>query len=201
MESTNFKNYIVDIETKPRKELVGLYTENIEAPKNWKDKEKIDGYLSKALATAGGDMQLDIDYADILCIGIMDCKTKEKKFVTLEEFDKLLNDECTLITYNGKGFDIPILIRALLRTGLTKNVKWLKSSCKKWSNFPQIDLMEVICDFGKWKGLDELCRIYLGTGKHSIDFATASEEEIKKHNQECLETTYELYNFFKPIVG
>jgi hypothetical protein len=58
----------------------------------------------------------------------------------------------------------------------------------------------VINEFGKWKGLDELSKIYLGKGEKPIDFATATEEEIKAHNLECLETTENLFNFFKPLI-
>jgi DNA polymerase elongation subunit (family B) len=123
----------------------------------------------------------------------------------LEELDKRLTSlfkysAFRLITYNGKSFDIPIIIRHLLRKGLKSNVYDLKKSCKKFSEYPQVDLMEVINEFGKWKGLDELSKIYLGKGEKPIDFATATDEDIKAHNLECLETTENLFNFFKPLI-
>jgi DNA polymerase elongation subunit (family B) len=196
------REIILDIETKENKDLVSLYTEELKPPKNYKDEEKIKEWRENAVKEAVNDMKLDLDYCDIVCIGWRESGVSEH--ISLEELDKrltsLFRDTFRLITYNGKSFDIPIIIRHLLRKGLKNNVYDLKKSCKKFSDYPQVDLMELINEFGKWKGLDELSKIYLGKGEKPIDFATATEEEIKEHNLECLETTENLFNFFKPLI-
>ena len=71
---------------------------------------------------------------------------------------------------------------------------------KRYQTEWHIDLMEILCDYGKWKSLDELLQIYLGISKKPIDFETATEEEIKEHCLEDLKNTEKLYNKFKIII-
>lgn len=195
---------ILDIESKPRPSLVDMFTESIKAPKNIKDEEKIKANIEEQKKGARKDMAIDTDYSEIICIGVREIGG-ESKHITLEEFDELARQcdkgEITFITYNGKNFDIPILIRELLRAGLTKNVKFLNSLRNKYNiRTYHLDLIEELNNYGKWKSLDELYRIYAGSGKEHIDFDTATEEEVKEHNFECLEATEKLFNFFKPML-
>jgi len=196
------KQIILDIETRPNPNLEPLFFESLKAPKNIKDEEKIKANLEEQKKGAKKDMAVDIDYSEIICIGI---REEESKHITLEEFSDLLDEvekgEARLITYNGKNFDIPVLVRALLKKGLTRNVRFLNSLRNKYNvSYHHLDLQEELNNFGKWKSLDALCRIYVGSGKEDIDFNTATDEEIKKHNFECLATTEALYKFFKPIL-
>lgn len=194
------KTYIIDIETEPKKEFIKDFEANLKAPSNYKDEEKIKAYLEEAKKGVVKDMSVDVDYCEIKLIGVMDIATQEIKHITLKELDELLSSQPRIISYNGKNFDISIIIRALLRAGLTKNVKWLKESCVRYKTYPQVDLMEAINEFGKYKSLDTLAKIYIGEGKTEIDFATCSMEELIKHNEECLRTTFSIFQFFKPII-
>ena len=198
------KQIILDIESRPNPKLEEMFFEGIKAPKNIKDKEKIKANIEEQKKGAKKDMAVDIDYSEIICIGIREVGGESKQ-ISLEEFSGLLDEvakgEARFIGYNSKSFDIPILVRALLKKGLTRNVRFLNSLRNKYNiSSYHIDLFEELNNFGKWKSLDELCRIYVGGGKEDIDFSTATDEEIKKHNLECLETTEALYKFFEPIL-
>jgi len=198
------KQIILDIESRPNPKLEEMFFEGIKAPKNIKDKEKIKSNIEEQKKGAKKDMAVDIDYSEIICIGVRDVGGESKQ-ISLEEFSGLLDEvakgEARFIGYNSKSFDIPILVRALLKKGLTRNVRFLNSLRNKYNiSSYHIDLFEELNNFGKWKSLDELCRIYVGGGKEDIDFNTATDEEIIKHNGECLETTEKLYKFFEPIL-
>lgn len=203
IEKTKISYYIIDIETRPNQELQDLFNEGIKAPKNIKDPDKIKDNLEKQKLEARKDMAIDIDYSEIVCIGVKEIGA-EAKHLSLEELDELLTKTYAsggiFITYNGKVFDFPIIIRALLKKGLTGNVKWLKDMCGRYNVNSHIDLIEVLNNFGKYKSLDELVKIYVGKGKKEIDFNTATEEDIKSHNLECLSFTEQLFNYFKPII-
>ena len=198
------KQIILDIESRPNPKLEEMFFEGIKAPKNIKDKEKIKSNIEEQKKGAKKDMAVDIDYSEIICIGVREVGGESKQ-ISLEEFSGLLDEvakgEARLIGYNSKSFDIPILVRALLKKGLTRNVRFLNSLRNKYNvSSYHIDLFEELNNFGKWKSFDELCRIYVGGGKEDIDFNTATDEEIKKHNLECLSMTEKLYKFFEPIL-
>ena len=201
------KQIILDIESRPNPKLEEMFFEGIKAPKNIKDKEKIKSNIEEQKKGAKKDMAVDIDYSEIICIGVRDVGGESKQ-ISLEEFSDILEDvskgNARLITYNGKNFDIPILVRACLKfsnSNYLYNVRFLNSLRNKYNiSSYHIDLFEELNNFGKWKSLDELCRIYVGGGKEDIDFNTATDEEIKKHNLECLSMTEKLYKFFEPIL-
>ena len=198
------KQIILDIESRPNPKLEEMFFDGIKAPKNIKDEEKIKANIEEQKKGAKKDMAVDIDYSEIICIGVREVGGESKQ-ISLEEFSGLLDEvakgEARFIGYNSKSFDIPILVRALLKKGLTRNVRFLNSLRNKYNiSSYHIDLFEELNNFGKWKSLDELCRIYVGGGKEDIDFNTATDEEIIKHNGECLSHTEKLYKFFEPIL-
>lgn len=208
-------NIILDIETKPNEKLIELFTSRIKAPKTYKDENKIKAYIEEKKVEAVKGMSVDIDYAEIKLIGIK-IDEEPAKIITLEELISFLNEHIevksetitefvnrvihfNLITFNGKKFDLPIIIRECIRQKLDAPLKDLKGMCKRFQTGAHIDLMELINETD-YKSLDLYSQIYLGESKKDIDFSTCSDEELKEHCLEDIELTYRLFNLFKKLI-
>lgn len=200
MREIMYKKFTIDIESKPQANLVELYTKGIKAPKTYKDEEKIKEYIENKANEFKKKMSVDTDYADIICIGIKELGKEPKLYYkeTIEQFFKE-NEKPVFITFNGKKFDIPLLMKWGIKNNLDLPYQYLKGMTKRWSTEWHIDLQEVICD-NTYKSLDELLQIYLGISKKPIDFNTASEKEIKEHCLEDIINSELLYNKFKLII-
>lgn len=200
MREIMYKKFTIDIESKPQANLVDLYTKGIKAPKTYKDEEKIKEYIENKANEFKKKMSVDTDYADIICIGIKELGKEPKLYYkeTIEQFFKE-NEKPVFITFNGKKFDIPLLMKWGIKNNLDLPYQYLKGMTKRWSTEWHIDLQEVICD-NTYKSLDELLQIYLGISKKPIDFNTASEKEIKEHCLEDIINSELLYNKFKLII-
>ena len=197
------KKFVIDIETKPDKNLVKLFNENITAPKNLKDPEKIKLAIEKKQEESVKAMSVDTDFADIFCIGVKEVGG-DSKIMSIEEFADLINKEeyVYLITFNGAKFDIPLIIKNGIKKGLDMPYKALKESTNRFGkgNIKNIDLMEVLGEYGKYKSLDTYLQIYLGVAKKEIDFLTCTDEELEDHCIEDIENTAKLYNLFKDLI-
>ena len=172
---------VIDVETKADKRLIETYLSNLSAPKNYKDQAKIDEWLENKKAEVEKELATDSDYAEISCIGAK-INDEPAKLISLEELtDLVMNHD--LITFNGKGFDLPVIIKSALKKGYTEKdfaFSVLKEMKKKWNSASHIDLMEAISDGRDWKSLDTYLQIYLGIKKTPIDFETCSQEELEK---------------------
>jgi len=201
MEKTQTEFYVLDIETKPQENLINLVSEGIKASGVLKDPEKIKADIEAKKLGLKKTMSVDTDLADIICIGIKRIGDYEPVLYSIKEFETFMtiNPLAVFITFNGKKFDIPLLIKQGVKNDLNLPYQRLKEMCKRWSNLGHYDLMEIICD-GDYKSLDLLLQIYCGIKKTPIDFETASEEEIKKHCLEDLANTEKLWNKFKKII-
>lgn len=197
------KIIIFDCETKPQKDLVELFNENLTAPKNLKDKEKIKLAIEKKKVESVKAMSVDTDYADIFCIGVYEVGG-EAKLMSIEEFAGLLNSEdfITLVGFNSNKFDIPLIIKNGIKRGLEMPYRELKGSTNRFNRgtIKSIDLMEVLGEYGKFKSLDTYLQIYFGIVKKETDFATCTDEELKDHCKEDIENTMKLYNLFKALI-
>ena len=149
-------------------------------------------------------MALDQDYSEILCIGLKQVG-KPGKIVSLPDlFNTLLSDEFwTLVTFNGKQFDIPIILKQAIKQGLITEqralYRGLFSATQKFNTRNHYDLMQYIPFFGQAKSLDKYSQIYLGKSKTECDFNTASKSEIEAHCLEDLDITESLFNMFSPM--
>ena len=194
--------YVLDIETKPQADLVELYKEELKPSKNLKDPEKIEADIANRLKGLRKKMSVDPDSADIICIGIKNIAIggdKEARLVEPKELEELFKDNFHLITYNGKKFDIPLLIRYGIKHDLDLPYKDLQEMTVRFRSSRHLDLQELICN-NDYKSLDLLLQIYLGLKKTPIDFETATEDEIKLHALEDVENEHKLYNKFKKLI-
>lgn len=187
---------ILDIETKADKKLLETYVNNLSAPKNYKDEEKIKEWIENKKQESEKALAVDPDYNDIVCIGIKE-NDLPARLVDIKELGVILSGQTTLVTFNGKNFDLPTLIKFGIKNKIELPYTNLRIWSKKWQTESHIDLMEFISDGRDYKSLDEYLQIYLGISKTPIDFQTCTQEELEKHCLEDVENTYKLYSLFK----
>ena len=188
---------IIDIETKADKNLLPIYLDNITAPRNIKDPEKIKANIEAKKAEATSRLATDQDFSEIACIGVK-INDEPSKLVTLEELIELISKD-KIVTFNGKAFDLPIIMKSAIKAGLPIKEKF-SDMTKRWSTESHIDLMELLACNSDYKSLDVYLQIYLGIKKTPIDFETCTQEELEKHCLEDCENTYKLYSLFKNLV-
>jgi hypothetical protein len=206
-------SYVIDIETRKDPALLEVFLENITAPKNIKDEEKIKEHIEAKKAEAYKLMATDADYAEIICVGVKELG-KEPKLLSFEEYVKWLGESNktadgadiynwaqTMITFNGKNFDLPLLMRTAIKKGVAFPFSHFKRQCDKYKATNHIDLMQALeCGWGNTKSLDKYLQIYLGVKKKPVDFATATEQEIREHNIEDLINSELLYRKFEKFL-
>jgi len=188
---------IIDIETKGDKKLLETYLKNLSAPKNYKDEEKIKEWIDNKKLEAEKELALDQDYNEIACIGIK-LNDEPAKIISLNELSEFIQNN-TLITFNGKSFDLPVIIKNGIKQKIILPYKLLKEATKKYNAPQHIDLMELISFGGQWKSLDSYLQVYLGIEKTPIDFQTCTKEELEAHCIEDCENTYKLFLKFKDL--
>jgi hypothetical protein len=118
---------ILDIETLPisnAAEFVSM--DDIAAPANWKDPEKINGYCEAERQKRISAAALDMDLARVCAIGLASDRMEPKAIlcqddaVEASELAELGNDLdqfkahselLSIITFNGHAYDLPLLMR------------------------------------------------------------------------------------------
>lgn len=208
----------LDIETRPNKKYEDLY--EIEPNKLLKDPAKIAEDIEKKEKGKQKLMACDPDFNEIVCIGLK--PLGEKPFtLTLPEFAEWLPQKMTakvgtwdapvattnagrrFVTFNGKNFDFPTIIKAGIREGLDMPYNVFLKACDKYRADNHIDLMEKLpIVWGQAKSLDKYMRIYLGIQKETLGdefFRNATDKELIKHCLQDLEYTEQLFNKFKPL--
>lgn len=213
--------YILDIESRPDPKLAELFTESIKPDSRLKDPAKIAEDLREKNQEAQKLMSLDADYNEIICVGVKPIGQPAQMF-SLKEFadwlklpqnpdekqwkersESTTNAALKMVTFNGKNFDIPTIIKCGIRENLDLPYTTLIKAMDKYRGDNHIDLAEKLSMvFGKYKSLDQYLKIYLGIKKETDGddfFRTASEEEIKKHCLQDLEFTEQLYLKFLPL--
>ena len=197
----------LDIETRQDDNLVHIKKDNLKVPATYKDPEKIKAWIENK--DIRKDMSVDPDYCELICIGVKP-EGQHPRLMSLEEFGLYVDgfiasdNTVTFVTFNGKKFDFPAIMKLGLRNNIDLPYKELKALTARYNNhglMQHIDLMEELGEYGQWKSLDQYLQIYLGISKKEIDFSTASIEEIKEHCLEDLINTDKLFNKFKPIVA
>lgn len=188
-------NYIyLDIETCPSEALASLFIEGIKPNGTLKDPEKIKEDLAKKHSEAKEKMCVDKDFSRIKLIGLR--YNGEYHRLTLEDFaNYILPTNSVFVTFNGLKFDFPVIIRGLVKLGLSGDAITLKKCLERFSPY-HIDLMDRLCGYGEWKSLDHYSQVYLGKAKKEIDFLACSDEELEEHNREDLELLEELHKKF-----
>lgn len=113
---------ILDLETVPVSNAADfISTDDIEAPSNYKNPDAIERYVTAAKAKRLADAALDMDLARICVLSYQrDCdsaprvyalKSDKEEAAQLEQLRGVLADGASIITFNGRVFDLPLLMR------------------------------------------------------------------------------------------
>lgn len=180
--------FILDIETKPDESLEKTFHET--RPTKSKNPRK--------------DMSVDPDFCHIVCIGIKEIK-KEPIIITdlfqLEDwFNKELDDATSLVTFNGKQFDLPAIIKSGIKHGMKYPYKELMTMTEKYKSKNHFDLMQLLSFGGKYKSAEAYLRVYCNTQKKTLGddfFANASDQDLIDHCLEDLQFTEDLLKKFR----
>ena len=197
----------IDIESWFKEDQLDNFTENIKAPKTYKDKEKIKEFVEKKQSDAKGSMMVDQDYARIKLISFKE-EGKDAIIMNLTSFAAIMeeyrNEDIRLVTFNGSNYDLPIIIKQGIVNKLDLPYMELKQACgryqKEFARIKHVDMMEVLGTYGQYKSLDKYMQIYLGTEKEPIDFLNCKEKELEDHAIADVVELEKLYNLFIPII-
>jgi predicted PolB exonuclease-like 3'-5' exonuclease len=153
---------ILDLESHAIADAATYLIELVEAPANWKDPVKIEQYIKDAKQAQLDKAALDIDLARIVCLGVADPAENGKVTTTLRDereervgvahfFDTFYSknpmDWPILVTFNGLGFDLPLLLRRALYLG----VKAPNIQIDRYKHPHVIDLMAILNLDGRLK--------------------------------------------------
>lgn len=212
---------ILDIETRPDKNLEELFMGNIKASGRLKDPEKIAADIAKKKEQAVKDMSVDHDFSSVFCVGIKPLG-EPAMTLTFDEFVAWVNEEVEgegadavpthrttaprwkytkFVTFNGKWFDWPVIIKNGIKSGSQLPYGHFVDFCDKYDRSgAHIDMQEklelVYTPLDRKKSLDKYLQIYLGIQKKEIDFATCSDQELIDHCLEDLDNTEKMFHFW-----
>ena len=167
----NYKDLMVfDIETEANEDACKQMPDP-KAPANYKDEEKIATYVAEKKAEMLSSAALDADLNKVVCISLRHGVEGETKVLMVG--DEATPDEKSLLTafwshfaycngqtvgFNTLGFDFPVLMRRSFDYGI-------KLPCPppvlaKYRNEPTTDLMGILFNWDKSKGLKWVCKRY-----------------------------------------
>jgi predicted PolB exonuclease-like 3'-5' exonuclease len=187
--------FILDIETRPNEEFLSLFESEIKPDGRIKDPGKQAEYKSKkAKETYHKSMSVDTDFCKVVCVGIKEI-SKPGQIIHLHDLEDWFqeNTDFKLITFNGKAFDLPIIIKAGIREGNRFPYKVLSDMTKKYQDNGHCDLLQLI-SFNS--SLDKVKKLDTYLQKETLGddfFRNATDDDLKKHCLQDLELTEELF--------
>lgn len=213
----------LDIETAPNALMIDHLPEPDVKTGNLKDPEKIAAKIDEAKASQVSKMALDPLYARIICASVVSDDISQTRMACELDSDDversivewileiLGEDQVRLVTWNGVGFDLPMIYKRALCLGLVPShygAPPLTAWTKRYDNDRHIDLMKVFagwgsCDYAK---LDTVAAVVLGESKNEVDVTTfeemiKTEEGRQKICDYCEKDTALTYSLFKKMQG
>ncbi len=159
------------------------------------------------------------DYGHFIKVGTFPGESEEE---ILREFLAYLDrSNPRLVTFNGRTFDIPLILMRSLRYNLSCPAYFEKENPKynktKWENYRSryseqfhLDLMDVIGNFGAVRGLklDTLCQMVGLPGKYDVSgdqvtalFYQGELEKIQEYCESDVLNTYLLFLKYELLQG
>ena len=204
----------LDIETIPNAEMITRLPEpSIDS--RLKDPAKIADAKAAAKAKALDGMALDALTARVCCFGacgivtgdsesthgdIINAATDDEEKRVIQAIMEILgNDEIRLVTWNGIGFDLPMIYKRAMILGIDPanfGAPPLPVWCKKYSTDRHYDLMQIWGGWSTqgWAKLETVASLVLGEHRADIDYALVpelikSEEGRKSVMEGCMNHT------------
>jgi len=110
-------------------------------------------------------------------------------------------DRIKLVTFNGRGFDLPLLELAAFRYGTNAREHFV-SSRKRFDGW-HLDLMDWMCNFGGYRmtgGLNLLCKLLGKPGKMTVQgdmvYQMYTAGKVQEINDYCMFDTLDTYFVF-----
>jgi predicted PolB exonuclease-like 3'-5' exonuclease len=205
---------VLDLESHAIADAATYLTEPVDAPSNWKDPLKIEQYIKDAKQAQLDKAALDVDLARIVCMGlqfhgetvftetwVLKDETQERT-LRGKVFDNWFSSHNTadwpiLVTFNGLGFDLPLLLRRALYLG----VKAPNIQIDRFKHPHVLDLMDILNYSGKFKShsLNFYCQRFgipyedEHTGAEIAGMVAAGDwAGVEHHNAACVQATYAL---------
>lgn len=144
---------ILDVATAPLANASEFLSDDISAPSNYKDPEKIAAYIADKKAERLAEAALDLDLARLTAVGLFDAnglrivtakdEAEERNLLTWTARAITSEDGYAraCITYGGLRFDLPMLMRRARYLGVTMP----HLSTDRYKS-PHIDLCDVLSD-------------------------------------------------------
>ena len=192
----------LDIETAPNMDVVGLLPEPT-AKKGLTDPKKIKADIAKKALEQVDKMALDGDYGRVVCASwavddhevIVETVDKVTEHDIVQECMKQIGANATVVTFNGKHFDLPFLWTRAWHLGVTP--AYPMPDVNKYRDQWHVDLALVLTFRGQLplKKLGQYCRLYgVGhddalTGSQVGEWVKAGEwKKIADHNRDDVES-------------
>jgi 3'-5' exonuclease len=180
--------FTLDIETIPNLTIMS----RMPAPEvklgNLKDPEKIAEKQAEAREKQIADMGLSPLTARVLCAGVFNddgaaCKIMAEQTDDEERelldwiFTLLAKPEARIVSWNGKGFDLPFLFRRAALLQLPVNCPPLDAWARKYDESRHVDLMKVWDNYapGTYTSLETFASLALDGHKAEISFSEFPE--------------------------
>jgi len=176
----------LDIETMP---MIGLDMPEPEAPKNYKDPEKIDKYKELAREKQAKTAALDPLYGMVcaVCVG-NECRVLgdvgvETERDLLEWAHGAIYRAKSVCTWNGTAFDVPYIYKRSIINALFPKLPML--DFLRPHNNIHVDLSRC-WDFRGYTSLDAVAKAVLGEQKHEIDHASFPDLVKTDHGRDTV---------------
>lgn len=208
-----------DIETIPDPHAVAMMPAPDVKTGNLKDPEKIAAKIAEAKAAQVEKAALDPLTARVACVGfvggdglrvanLIGEETDESERSVIQwTFDRMSADDLRLVTFNGLGFDLPMLYRRALILGVDPahfGAPPLSAWTKRYGNDRHFDLMQIWTGGQGFASLDSIARIVLRRTKVDFDVATIPEmlktdlgrESVIRYNLADCDLTLDMFQRF-----
>lgn len=196
-----------DCETVADKSVISILPE-IKAPSNYKDADKISAYITEKEKERNSELALDPTTCQIVCISARDFVNQvtytycnDEKTI-LANFWQLAMNYTAFCSFNGKSFDVPVLMFRSMILGVIPG----QIDTNPYAINNHYDLRAIFTGRNKFQkgSLDFLCK-RLGCpiegfgsgGDVQVWYDSGDRESIVKHCQNDVLQTEWLYNRFK----
>lgn len=210
----------LDIETIPNPEAVSMMPDPEVKLGNTKDPAKIAEKMAEAKRDLMNDAALNPLTARVACVSIvndeadqsamLESKTDEGEVALIQIIMRALgNPELRLVTFNGVGFDLPMIYKRamILRVdpgnfGAPPLTAWTK----RYNTDRHFDLMQIWTGWNGFVKLDLVAGMVLGERKIELDVTTIAalletEEGRVKVAEYCAKDTRLTWELFKRFNG
>jgi predicted PolB exonuclease-like 3'-5' exonuclease len=202
------KTLTFDIETIPRQDLPDDLKPQFDPESvkigNIKDQAKIDEKIEAARKEFEEGlvkkMSLDPDLCEVVIVSFYDGERIESVGLKNDEYDTVYEawariipayqNRIPLISYNGIGFDLPVLLHAAMRLDVPVDPYMYSFLTPRYDSVYHYDLMQILAgwDRTRWKSLDFYIKLFsLGskTGDGSQVYGLWQAKEYDKIREYC----------------